>query len=168
MVNLSPEPENPVSRVEYIVFTHADCALAWRIFSDLRLWPNFCDIYGEIAWQGTPWTPGSRLRIELQPPLNATANRVITVCTPPHQVAWINHVCGNTMEQWVSFDSYHGGGTRISTWIEVTGTELAVNGISFLTFLRRVLATWFENFALECDRVAGSRSGPDHSETPIP
>jgi len=130
--------------------------LAWKIFTDLKLWPGFCNIYGDMAWQGPPWTPGSRLRIELRLPVEATTNRVITVCTPPHQVAWINHVRGTTMEQWVSFDPYQGGGTRVSTWIEVTGAELSVGGGNFLSFLRNVVATWYNNFALECDRVAKS------------
>lgn len=156
-LNLSSEFESQVERLEYIVFTQADCALAWKVYSDINLWPSFCDIYGEIEWQGTPWTPGSRLRTELRPPLGATAQRVITVCMPPRQVAWINHVRSSTMEQWVSFDPYPGGGTRVSTWIEVTGAELEADRSNFLKYLRKVVATWFENFALECDRVAKGR-----------
>ena len=150
----SPDYEAHIARIEYAVFTNADCALAWRIFTNLNLWPRFSDHYGSIRWQGAPWMPGSRLHIDIREPINATVDRVITVCMPPHHVAWINHVRGYTMEQWVSFDPYAGGGTKVSTWIEITGAELSMEGGKTIKMVKTILAGWFENFAAECDCAA--------------
>jgi len=154
MPPLSADFETPIARVEFAVFTRADCSLAWRIFSDTSLWPRFSDLYGAIRWQGPAWTPGSRLRIEVHEPIDAIVDRVITVCMPPHKVAWINHVRGYTMEQWVSFDPYQAGGTKVSTWIEVTGAEISLRGGEDIKYLKSLLISWFTRFAAESDRAA--------------
>jgi len=154
MPPLSADFETPIARVEFAVFTTADCSLAWRIFSDTSLWPRFSDLYGAIRWQGPAWTPGSRLRIEVHEPIDAIVDRVITVCMPPHKVAWINHVRGYTMEQWVSFDPYQAGGTKVSTWIEVTGAEISLRGGEDIKYLKSLLISWFTRFAAESDRAA--------------
>jgi hypothetical protein len=147
------EFSNHIARVEYTVFTKADCALAWKIFSDLSRWPRFCSLYSDLQWHGTPWTPGSRMRLEIREPINVTVDRVLTVCMPPHHVAWINHVRGYTMEQWVSFEPYQGGATRVSTWIEVTGAELSAKKGEDIRFLKDVVEGWFDKFSEECDHV---------------
>ena len=54
-----------IVRIEYIVFTKAECRLAWKIFADRQLWPKLLDAYGSIEWQGVPWMPSSRLQIDL-------------------------------------------------------------------------------------------------------
>jgi len=154
---LSPDISTDIARIEYVVFTKAERTLAWKTFSDISLWPRFSDHYGSIQWRGAPWVPGSRLRIEVRGLIEATVDRVITVCMPPHHFAWINHVRGYTMEQWVSFDPFQGGGTRVSTWIEVTGAELSLHGGKDLKIVKTILAGWFENFAAECDLLALER-----------
>lgn len=150
---LSAQFRNHIARVEYVVFTRADCRLAWKIFSDIKLWPQFCDLYTGLRWQGTPWRPGSRLRMELKDPVNAVVDRVVTVCMPPNHLAWINHVLGYTMEQWIAFEPYSGGGTRVATWIEVTGAELSKRGGDDIRYLKTIVSTWFDNFSAECDRA---------------
>jgi len=150
----SSHPKLEIARIEHVVFTKADCVLAWRVFSDCDRWPRFSDSYGKIEWQGVPWALGSRLQIELVRPVQAIQRRVITVCTPPRCVAWINHVMGVTMEQWVLFDPYPGGGTRISTWIEFTGNAAGVNVLELRAIIATFLENWFNNFLTECDRVA--------------
>jgi hypothetical protein len=141
--------------VDHIVFTKAECGLAWKVFSTWKNWPSFSDIYGsEIQWKGTPWTPGSRMRFEIVRPVRAKVDRVITICTPPRCVAWINHVHGYTMEQWLLFDPYVGGGTKVSTWIEMTGAEMCGDGQDPRQILKGLLETWFANFCAECDRLA--------------
>jgi hypothetical protein len=139
---LPPEFTHHIARVEYAIFTKAKRSLAWQIFSDLSLWPKFCDLYENIRWHGTPWTPGSRLRIDVREPVNATVDRVLTVCMPPNYIAWINHV--------------RGGGTRVSTWIEVTGAEASAQRSEDIRLLETVVEGWFDNFSAECDRVADS------------
>jgi hypothetical protein len=153
-----PSPINnktEIVRIEYMVFTQANCVMAWKIFSDWKLWPSFSDIYGNsMEWRGTPWAPGSRLLIDIVQPIAAKVDRVITVCTPPRCVAWINHVHGYTMEQWVLLDPYTGGGTKITTWIELTGAELWVDGRDVRVLVKGLLEQWFRNFCAECDRAA--------------
>src|SRR5438067_507301 len=112
------------------------------------------DSYGKIGWRGVPWALGSRLQIEVVRPVQATQSRVITVCTPPRCVAWINHVMGVTMEQWVLLDPYPGGGTRISTWIEFTGGIPGVSVGELREIISSFLEKWFSNFLTECDRSA--------------
>lgn len=145
----SPKPE--IIRIEYSRATKASCGLAWRIFSDVSGWHRFSDAYRNIEWQGAPWAPGSRLQIDIVKPVVARQDRVITICTPPRCLAWINHVMGYTMEQWVLFDPAAGGGTRVSTWLEMTGADFNVPNAEKL--IRRVLEDWFLNFCAECDRV---------------
>jgi hypothetical protein len=55
------------------------------------------------------------------------------------------------MEQWVLFDPVPGGGTRVSTWLEMTGADFNVPNAEKL--IQRVLEYWFLNFCAECDRV---------------
>lgn len=155
---LPPNASTHIARVEYIIFTLADCAIAWRTFSDLKLWPTFSDLYDSIRWQGSPWTPGSRLHLEIREPFQVVVDRVLTICVPPHRVAWISHVRGYTMEQWVTFDPYLGGGTRVSTWIEITGANLWAEEGKDIKVLKTLLASWFDNFIAECDRVAEGSS----------
>lgn len=148
--NARPKPA--IVRVEYSRFTKADCGLAWRIFSDCKRWHRFSDCYRNIEWRGAPWAPGSRLQIDIVKPVVARQDRVITICTPPRCVAWINHVLGYTMEQWVLFDPDAGGGTRVSTWLEITGADFDSCDVEKL--VGGILEKWFVNFCKECDRMA--------------
>jgi hypothetical protein len=154
--NLPSDLVNEIARLEYAVFTKAEPALVWKIFSDLSLWPKFFPLYSKITWLGAPWTQGSRLRLEVRPPVSAVMDRVLTLCTPPHHVAWINHVRGYTMEQWVSIEPYQGGGSRISTWIEITGKDLSepMGKEADMQLLRQMVVTSFDSLCRECDLVA--------------
>ena len=149
-INLKPE----IVRVECNRYTKADCGMAWRIFSDISRWRRFSDAYRNIEWRGEPWAPGSRLRIDIVKPVEATQDRVITMCTPPRGVAWINHVLGYSMEQWVLFDPVDGG-TRVSTWLEITGSDF--HGRDVRELVTRIMEDWFSNFCAECDQVAEGR-----------
>lgn len=149
-----PRPRPEILRLEHTCHTKADCGMAWKIFSDVKRWRRFSDMYRSIEWQGVPWAQGSRLQIDIVKPVVARQDRVITLCTPPRCVAWINHVLGLSMEQWVLFDPAAGGGTRVSTWLEVTGSDF--HGHSVEKILTRLLEEWFANFCAECDRVASA------------
>ncbi len=152
---VSPTTLKPeIVRVECTHYTRADCGMAWRIFSDVGRWRIFSDAYRKIEWRGSPWATGSRLRIEIVKPVVATQDRVITMCTPPRCVAWINHVLGYSMEQWVLFDPVDGG-TRVSTWLEITGSDF--HGQDVGEMVTRIMEDWFSNFCAECDRVAAGR-----------
>lgn len=149
-----PHPRPEILRLEHDGYTKADCVMAWRIFSDVNRWRRFSDMYRSIEWRGVPWAPGSRLQIDIVKPVVARQDRVITMCTPPRCVAWINHVLGYSMEQWVLFDPAADGGTRVSTWLEVTGSDF--HGHDVGEIITRLLEEWFTNFCAECDRVASA------------
>lgn len=148
--SLKPE----IIRVECTHYTRVDCGMAWRIFSDIGRWRIFSDAYRSIEWRGEPWAPGSRLQIDIVKPVVARQDRVITMCTPPRGVAWINHVLGYSMEQWVLFDPVDSG-TRVSTWLELTGSGF--HGQDVGKMVTRIMENWFSNFCAECDRVAEAR-----------
>lgn len=157
---LAPDPcarniGSEIARIDHAVFTNAPCDLAWKLFMDWQRWPEFTDIYGSaIEWKGSPWSPGSRMQFDIVRPVKAKMDRVITICTPPRCVAWINHVYGYTMEQWVLFDHYAGGGSRVGTWVELTGAELCPDGKDASEVVKGLLEEWFRNFCAECDRLA--------------
>jgi hypothetical protein len=141
--------------LEYTAFTKADRALAWKLFSDPHFWPAFSDIYGAIHWtKGKPWTPRSRMRIEIVRPVKAVVDHVITICNPGEHVAWIDHVFGNTMEQWVTFDTLPDGRTRVHTWAEVTGPTRMIEGHDLSEFLRGFTRLWYDSFCAACDELA--------------
>lgn len=140
--------------LEYTAFTKASPALAWQVFSDYRLWPRFSDIYGAICWsKGKPWKPGSRLKIEIVRPQKATVDHVITICSPPRQVAWIDHVLGNTMEQWGTFEALPDGRTRVHTWADITSSG-PFPQINFSDFVREFIRQWYDSFCAACDQLA--------------
>jgi hypothetical protein len=146
----STHPKLDIARIEYTAFTRADCGLAWKIFTDWKQWRNFSNIYGKMEWRGSQWQPGSRMQIEIVQPVVASVDHVITVCTPPRCVAWIDHALGYTTEQWVLFDPA-AGGTKISTWL--TSARSNIEGYDVQLFLRHFTEEWYSNFAAECDRV---------------
>ena len=138
-----------MERLEYTVVTRAERELAWQVFSDWRAWRRFSNIYGDIRWtKGEPWKPGSRLQIEVVRPQHAIVDHVITVCTPPEFVAWIDHFCGQTMEQWVTFHALPGGGTSIHTWAEI------VDGQNLRGVVQDFITQWYDRFSNECDLLA--------------
>ncbi len=145
--------DNPMLRVEYSTLTRADRELAWEVFSDWRLWPRFSDIYQNLRWVGTPWEVGSRLRIDITEPLPATVDHVIIACCPGESVGWIDHVFGNSMEQWVLFETTPHG-TEIHTWADVTGCMPVIAGRKAGDLLREFFRGWYTRFAAECDRRA--------------
>lgn len=151
----APESKSEAARIQHIVFTRAACDVAWKVFSDCNLWPGFSERYNSaVHWQGTPWSPGSRVQFDIQAPDPTRVMCVVTLCTPPQCVAWINHVAGFTMQQCVLFEPYFGGGTKITTWIELTDPDLHGGSVKLRALLKSLLHTWFSNYTAECDHRA--------------
>ena len=145
--------------LEYTGFTQASPTLAWNLFCDYRFWPRFSNIYGEIHWtKGKPWTPGSRMKIEIVQPIKATVDHVITICSPPKQVAWIDHALGNTMEQWVTFDALSDGRTRVHTWAEITAADPKFSANQYSEFVRAFMRQWYDSFCSACDQLANGEA----------
>ena len=144
-----------MQRFEYTVVTRASRELAWKLFSDWRRWHQFSDVYGTIQWEkGEPWEPGSRLKIGVVRPVETTIDHVITLCSPPEFVAWIDHAMGNTMEQWVTFEPTGDGRTRIHTWAEITGLTRVVGGREIRDVIGDFIQQWYDSFCAACDELA--------------
>ncbi|SRR5581483_8930 len=146
---------NGIVRVEHVVWTKAIPEVAWEIFTDWENWHRISNRYGAIQWTGTPWATGSRIRVEIFRPFKATVDRVITVIEPGQCIAWINHVLGYTMEQWVVFQPVFDG-TRIATWLEFTGPGPTIEGRLVHEMIQEYLQEWYEAFRRECDLAAPS------------
>lgn len=146
-------------RFEYSVVTKATPEIAWKVFSDWTLWPNFSELYADIRWsKGKPWQEGSRLSIKTTTPMRITLDHVITLCVPGEKVAWIDHAVGTTMEQWVFFEAQPNGSTLVHTWAEFTGKMALIGGRRIKEVLLEFTRTWYDRYAIECDRVAGAPS----------
>lgn len=146
---------NEIVRIEHAVWTKATPHLAWQVFADWQNWHRISNRYHAIQWHGTPWTPGSRVRVDIFRPFKTTIDRVITLCEPHHCVAWINHVMGYTMEQWVVFQLSYDG-TRVSTWLEFTGPGTSIQGRPVQEIIEEYLQEWFEGFREQCDLAASA------------
>jgi hypothetical protein len=73
------------------------------------------------------------------------------------------------MQQCVLFEPYVGGGTKVTTWIELTHPELRSSIAKIRSVLKSLLQTWFGNFISECDhqaRAADSRGNADSCSHP--
>ncbi len=141
--------------ISYSIETRASAELAWDVFADWKNWRKFSDHYGVLAWaSGEPWQKGSRLRIEMLHPVHFHVDHVITVCVPAKRVAWIDHALGTTLEQWVYFEPLSIGGTRVRTWAEFTGIAHVVAGQPVRKLIFQFTQTWYERYAVECDRRA--------------
>lgn len=143
-----------MSSFEYKITTKASPKLAWRTFSDWRLWNHFADVYGEIRWRdGKPWEPGSRMTIELLHPVNAVVEHVITSCTPEKRIGWIDHALGVALGQWVTFERGPRG-TNVHTWGDIVHSGVTIGGRKVEHLVTAFTSMWYENFRLMCDRLA--------------
>ena len=160
-------------RFEYSVVTLASPQLAWEIFSDWTLWPQFSEHYDTIRWtKGDPWREGSRLSITSRLPIPVTLDHVIICCLPGEKVAWIDHALGTSLEQWVFFESQPGGGTLVRTWGEFTGLMPLLAGRTIKEVLTDFTHNWYDRYAMACNRTAAKlhvfKKQPELVETVSP
>ena len=145
-----------ISKFKHEVVTKASAKLAWEVFSNWRRWHTFSNIYGSLEWtQGTPWTQGSRLRIEVIRPMHLFVDHVITFCEPGNKVGWIDNAFGVVLEQWVMFEKTVDGQTRVTVIGEVVGGEsININGKSAIDLIREFTEGWYENYRTVCDELS--------------
>jgi hypothetical protein len=145
-----------IHKFRYEVVTKATAELAWEVFSNWRRWHTFSNIYGSLNWtQGTPWTEGSRLRIEVVQPMHMFIDHVITFCEPARKVGWIDNAFGVVMEQWVTFQKTLEGTTRVTLTGEMVGGEsVSVAGMSAAALVEEFTRGWYENFRTVCDELS--------------
>jgi hypothetical protein len=140
----------------YEVVTRATAELAWEVFSNWRRWHTFSNIYGSLEWtQGTPWSEGSRLRIEVIRPVHLFIDHVITYCDPGQKIGWIDNAFGVVVEQWVTFQQTMEGLTRVTLVGEMVGGEsINIGGKDAQELVQDFTRSWYENFRTVCDELA--------------
>ena len=144
----------------YAVKTHATPSLAWDVFSNLSLWPKFVSVYGELNWsEGKPWQIGSRMHVEILRPVKTVIDHLVICCEPAYELGWIARCIGTTMSQWVEFEPLSSGGTRVHTWGELTFPDLKVGDRTVAELHSVFTETWYENYRLACDELAGAVIG---------
>jgi len=137
---------------EYVVTTKASPALAWKVYSDWKMWPKFANVYGEVEWsEGRPWEVGSRLDIKVLQPVRTVIDHLIILCDPRRELGWIDRAMGVTLGQWVEFEALPGGGTRVTTWGDVAPGDAVINGRTVAQLVDSFTRTWYENFRATCD-----------------
>jgi hypothetical protein len=152
-------------RFQHSIVTLASPELAWEVFSNLRRWNSFANIYGRIEWrEGPPWQPGSRLEIEILRPAQTIIEHVITSCVPAKRLGWIDHAMGAAMAQWVTFDLQKSGGTRVHTWGDLVHSGVNIEGRSAEQLVASFTETWYENFRRTCDQLAMDALGAKSQE----
>ena len=156
-------------RFQYSVVTKAGSDLAWEVFSNLRRWNNFADVYGRLEWrEGAPWKAGSRLEIEILRPVHTTVDHVITSCLPGRRLGWIDHAMGAALAQWLTFEPHKGGGTRVHTWGDLVHSNVSIEGHSVEQIVMSFTETWYENFRRTCDLISESAiTGPEASSAQL-
>lgn len=152
-------------RFQYSVITRAGADLAWQVFSNLRRWNSFANVYGRVEWrEGAPWRAGSRLEIEVVRPVHTTIDHVITSCVPARRLGWIDHAMGAALAQWLTFEPHKSGGTRVHTWGDLVHSNVTIDGRSVEQILISFTETWYENFRRACDQLAeGVMNGLERS-----
>jgi hypothetical protein len=143
-------------RFSYEVLVNARPQLAWEIFSNIRRWHTFANVYGRLHWtKGEPWTVGSRLSIEILRPLHLIIDHVITHCDPAEKVGWIDHGLGVSIDQWVTFQPRNGTGTLIRVTGEILGPELEITpGVTLDQYVREFTRSWYESYREVCNQLA--------------
>jgi hypothetical protein len=140
---------------EYTITTKASPQLAWKLYSDCKMWPNFADIYGDVKWsEGRPWEVGSRLEIEVVRPVKTVIDHLIISCEPQRELGWIDRALGVTMGQWVEFEALPSGGTRVTTWGDVAPAATMIAGRPVGHLVDVFIETWYENFRTACDEFS--------------
>jgi hypothetical protein len=140
---------------EYVVTTKASPRIAWKIYSDHKMWPNFANVYGDLKWsEGRPWEVGSRLTIEVVRPVNTVIDHLIIACDPMRELGWIDRALGVTIGQWVEFEALPTGGTRVATWGDIAPADTIVAGKRVANLVDSFTQTWYENYRSTCDEFS--------------
>lgn len=145
-----------IQKFRYEIVTKATAELAWEVFSNWRRWHTFSNVYGSLEWtQGSPWSEGSRLRIEIIQPVHMFVNHLIIFCDPGRKVGWIDNAFGVVIEQWVTFQEMANGFTRVTVTGEMVGGEsINVGGKSAESLVGDFTRNWYDNFRTVCDQLS--------------
>ena len=139
----------PVS-FTYSVITKLPRNRVWNLFTDIKNWSKFSDMYSDLHWEGAPWAEGSALAGQLNYPIVVSGRYVIRKCDPPVLVRYLSQTqdAGFATERTITMEELPNG-TLIRVEAYVVGEPEMPGGAS--EFLRSLTSRWFDEFAHFCD-----------------
>jgi hypothetical protein len=139
---------------DFQVVLDAPLRTVFSIYVDVDRWRNR-NVFGEIQWvHGTPWTEGSRLRIETRIAVRSTVDQVVQHFTPNESVSYLSHVFGITCEMRVTFTPLAFDRTAIDVVINLVGTTSRSLGFAWAPAITKATKGFFEELSRECEAAA--------------
>lgn len=122
----------------------------WSLFTDIKNWSKFSDMYSDLRWEGVPWAEGSALVGQLNYPIVVSGRYVIRKCDPPVLIRYLSQTrdAGFATERTITMEELTNG-TLIRVEAYVVGEPEMPGGA--LEFLRSLTSRWFDEFARFCD-----------------
>lgn len=139
---------------DFQVVLDAPLQTVFSIYVDVDRWRNR-NVFGEIQWvQGTPWTEGSRLRIETRNPIRSTVEQVVQHFALNESVSYLSHVFGITCETRVTFTPVAFDRTAINVVMTLVGTASRSLGFAVAPAITKATKGFFEELRKECEAAA--------------
>jgi len=146
----------------YAVFTALPLSRAWKLFTDIGLWPSFTGLYRDLRWEGEPWQPGSAILGRLVHPLPIPLRYVIRRYQPEELAEFIGHstAAGFATNRSIRFSSAEAR-TQIQTISFGIGSPPLPGGMA--EFIGKIQKTFLSGFAEYCDQAAMQEVSPKRS-----
>ena len=140
----------PVS-FSYSVSTRLSRNRVWKLFTDIKNWPKFSDLYSDLQWEGAPWAEGSALVGQLNYPIVVSGRYIIRKYDPPVLIRYLSQTrdAGFATERTITMEERQNG-TQIRVEAYIVGEPDMPGGAP--EFLRSLTSRWFEEFAHFCDK----------------
>ncbi len=139
----------PIS-FSYSVITKLPRNLVWSLFTDIKNWPQFSEMYSDLRWEGSPWAEGSALVGQLNYPIVVCGKYVIRKYDPPMLIRYLSQTrdAGFATERTINMEELRNG-TLIRVEAYVVGEPEMPGGAP--EFLQKLTSRWFDEFARFCD-----------------
>jgi Polyketide cyclase / dehydrase and lipid transport len=132
--------DRPLATV-FAVYTQAD---TWR----------WCSYIRNIRWaRGRPWEEESRLQIEIKNTVGGTVDQVLMHFEPNHQVDFVSHFSGITLQTRVTFQALSERKTEIEAQLEFIGVFSRIAGFAVETAIERRTRQFFEDLKQACEQT---------------
>jgi hypothetical protein len=140
-------------KVEASVVCRCHAEYVWQKFQDLGNWAWWNPAVGGARWlAGEPWTPGSRMRLELVR-LKLTFEPVVIECAPLKLIHWQGNSLRCSGEQHFIFDPQPDGTTVLRAMLRLTGaTPFLIPGIK--QEAEKTIDIWLESLKTESEKLA--------------
>lgn len=139
----------------------ANCTpeFVWQAFAEVDRWPQWNKIIGSGKWvAGTPWQPGSKMRIQVVSPINFTLEPEVVGAKAPEVVHWQGKGMGVNAEIMFRFVGQADGTTAMEVLEEFTGAATMFVTERMKRDVVTVFDSWLKSLKDEAERLAGPRT----------